>query len=201
MPIKLYGSLARKIKKQYPNIDPKNIPCKVRSAGEAVRAMESQFPGFKAMIRRKGYYKVVRGQDLMDETKSINEKEINMRFAEDTWHIMPVAAGAGKGGGLLNIILGAILVVTGVVMLYFPATQGFAPSVIMAGAGMMLGGIVQMLTPVPELPKSSREDTPSYLFNGALNVNQPGHTIPVAYGETFIGSIVASFGVKVEAYT
>ena len=196
--ISLYGSLARKIKAKYPNIDPKNIPCKVKTAGEAVRALESQFPGFKSFIRRKGYYKVVRGQDIMDDSKSLSDKEVSMNFSEDTWHIMPIAAGAGKGGGLLQIVLGAILIVAGILLIKTP----FGVPLITMGASMMLGGIVQMLTPVPEMPKSSGGDnTPSYLFNGALNVSDPGITIPVAYGETFIGSVVASFGVKVEKYS
>lgn len=193
--IKLYGGLARKIKKMYSHVDPKNIPCKVKSAGEAIRALESQFPGFKALIRRKGYYKVVRGTDLMDDSKSIGDKEVNMNFGEDTWHIMPIAAGAGgKKGGLLQMVLGAVILAVGIV------TEN--PALIAMGAGMMLGGLVTMLTPVPEIPENEGdEDTPSYLFNGALNTNQPGVTVPVAYGETFIGSTVVSFGVKVEAYS
>ena len=203
MAIKLYGSLARKLKAKYPNIDPKNIPCKVRSASEAVRAMESQFPGFKAMIRRRGYYKVVRGQDVMDDKKSIGKEQLQMNFADDVWHFMPMAAGAGKGG-VLQMVLGAVLIVIGVVLII--ASQGagspLGTQLCIAGGVMMLGGIVTYLTPVPNTPKNSgNDDTPSYLFNGALNVNQPGVTVPVAYGETFIGSVVVSFGVKVEKYS
>jgi predicted phage tail protein len=196
MAIKLYGALARKLKAKYPGIDPKNIPCKVKSAGEAVRAMESQFPGFKSFIRRKGYYKVVRGQDVMDDSKSLSEEQMKMNFSDDTWHFMPVAAGLGKAG-MLQTILGAVILVIGIVIFIYTDY----PGVMLLGGAMMLGGIVTMLTPVPAIPKNEgNEDTPSYLFNGSLNVNQPGVTIPLAYGETFIGSIVSSFGVKVEAY-
>jgi len=204
--IAVYGSLARKLKKNYPNADPKRLPMVVKSAGEAVRALESQFKGFKSWIRRKGYYKVVRGDDVMNDSKSLNEKELTMNFSETTWHIMPIAAGAGGKGGIISIVVGALMIIAGVIVGVVFGWTGvggvFAAALIGGGIGLMGGGIVQMLSPVPKLPKNSgNEDTPSYLFNGALNVNQPGYTVPVAYGKTFIGSIVTSFGIKVEAYS
>jgi predicted phage tail protein len=196
--ISLYGSLARKVKKKYPHIDPKNIPCVVKSAGEAIRALESQIPGFKSMIRRKGYYKVVRGDNVEDNSKSLPKEQLQMKFGDNHWHIMPVAAGAGGKGGILMTVLGAVLIVVGIVVnIYYP---GMGTPIIMAGVGMMAGGLSMMLSPVPEMPKSEREDTPSYLFNGALNIDEPGVTVPCAYGECFVGSVVVSFGVKVEDY-
>lgn len=200
--ISLYGSLARKIKKKYPHVDPKNIPCIVHSASEAVRALESQFPGFKSMIRRKGYYKVVKGENVEDDSKSLPKEQLQMKFSESNWHIMPIAAGAGGKGGILMTVLGAVLIVVGIVLTVgsYGTLSEFGVPMIMTGVGMMAGGISMMLTPVPEMPKSEREDTPSYLFNGALNIDEPGVTVPVAYGETFIGSVVVSFGVKVEDY-
>jgi predicted phage tail protein len=191
--ISLYGSLARKIKAKYPNIDPKNIPCKVQTASEAVRALESQLPGFKTFIRRKGHYKIVRGDNVMDDSKSLNGKEMSMSFAETHFHFMPIAAGAGGKAGLLQTVLGAIILAVGIY------TEN--STMISMGAGMMLGGLVTMLTPVPPMPKEKgQDDTPSYLFNGSVNIEDPGVTIPVAYGETFVGSVVVSFGIKVEAY-
>ena len=123
-----------------------------------------------------------------------------MNFDTDTWHIMPIASGAGgKKGGLLQMVLGAILIVVGVVMIVYGNPYGWY--LVIMGAGMMIGGLVMYLTPVPEIPENDDSETPSYLFNGALNPNIPGKTVPVAYGQTFVGSLVASFGVKVEAYS
>jgi len=206
--IVLYGSLARKLKKHYPGIDPKNIPCKVKSAGEVIRALDSQFKGFKSWIRRKGYYRVVRGTDVMDDSKVVNTEKVSLKFSETTWHLMPVALGMGKGGGPLMVVLGAILVIAAVVLyVYAPAGapawysmmyQGLA----MMGVSMMLTGISMMLTPVPDMPESGKDgDTPSYIFNGSLNVDDPGTTVPICYGESWIGSVVTSFGVRVIKYS
>lgn len=194
--IKIYGGLARKLNKLYPMVNPKAIPCKVNSAGEAIRALESQFKGFKSLIKKRGHYKVVRGEDIMDNSKSLNEKEISMKFSETTWHIMPIASGAGGNMSFLQIVLGAALIVAGIVLWSTP----WGIPLVMTGAGILLGGIIQMLSPVPSLPKSEREESPSYLFNGGLNVEDAGVTVPLCYGEAFVGSVVTSFGILVEKY-
>jgi predicted phage tail protein len=200
--ISIYGHLARKLKKKYPGIDPKNIDCRVKSAGEAVRAIEANYPGFRSMIRRKGYYKVIAGNDPNDDEKSLGEKELAMNFDKNTnWHIVPMASGFGGKAGVLQMVLGAVLVVIGIVMVIYTPYNAFGWQLIIAGGAMMLGGLVTMLTPLPELPKSQgSKDDPSYLFNGSINADEPGLTVPVAYGETYCGSIVTSFGVTVEDY-
>jgi predicted phage tail protein len=194
--INLYGGLARKFKKVFGE-NPRNIPIIVNSPQEAVRAMDANFPGFKNLIRKKGYYKIVRGQDVMDDSKSLGDKELTMKFADDSWHFMPIASGAG-GNGILQMVLGAVIFAIGTVMYYTPLAWA-APYVQMAGIGLMIGGLATMLSPMPQMPKDSgQEDTPSYLFNGAINVAAPGLTVPVAYGETWIGDIPISFGVLVD---
>ena len=61
-----------------------------------------------------------------------------MNTQAEVIHVVPRVIGAG-GNGALQTILGAIMVVVGVVMMYFPGTQAFAPSMIGAGIGMMVG--------------------------------------------------------------
>jgi predicted phage tail protein len=185
------------MKKLYPNIDPKRINCKVKSAAECMRAMEANFNGFRSLINRKGHYKVIAGDDPNDDSKTLNEKELTMNFENVNWHIVPIAAGYGGKAGILQMVLGAVMIVLGIILYYTP----FGVPLIVAGAGMMLGGLVTMLTPVPGLPKSQgSKDDPSYLFNGAVNADEPGLTVPLAYGETYCGSIVTSFGVTVEDF-
>jgi predicted phage tail protein len=192
--INLYGGLARSFQKRYGE-NPKAIPIIVNSAQEAIKAMDANFPGFRSLIRRKGYYRVVRGQDVING-QDINEEEVKVRFADDTWHFMPIAAGAK--GGVIQLVLGAILIVVGICLYYTP----FGVPLIMMGAGLMLSGLATMLTPMPEMQKKQGgDDTPSYLFNGAINVAEPGLTVPVAYGETWIGDIPISFGVQVEEWS
>lgn len=195
--ISLYGKLARFVKKINSDVDPKQIPCVVHSAGEAIRALKSQFPGIVPIIK-KGYYKVVRGNDLFNDKQSISKDQINMSFGEDRWHFLPIAVGfgGGKTGAWLMVIAGAALMVVGLVIGITPA-HPVGAALFNVGLGLFLGGLAGLLTPVPEMPESKRHETESYLFNGPLNINEPGSTIPVAYGEVFIGSIVVSHGTKV----
>lgn len=68
-----------------------------------------------------------------------------MSTEADVIHIVPRVVGAG-GNGTLQTILGAVMVVVGVIMMYTPAAA-YAPSVIGAGIGMMVGGVAMMLMP------------------------------------------------------
>ena len=67
--IRLYGRLARDFKKKYPHADPKNLSMIVNSASEVMRAMESQYKGFTKLIRKSGFYRVARGDSVMDDKK------------------------------------------------------------------------------------------------------------------------------------
>ena len=80
-----------------------------------------------------------------------------------------------KNGGVLNIILGAVLVIVGAIGAYTPFGEAFGgavwgPYAMEAGIAMMAGGVVQLLTPVPKGTKNkSVANEPSYAFNGAVN--------------------------------
>jgi len=198
--INLYGGLARAFKKKF-DYEPRNIPIKVNSVQEIMRAMEANFPGFKQLIRKKGYYKVVKGEDVVSDN-GLNAEELKLQFKENIWHLFPIAA--GSKGGALQIVLGAVLLIVGIVMMVYapvgaPAWYGImAEGLVMIGGSMVLGGIAQMLTPMPKIPESGMAGgEPSYLFNGAINQVEPGIAVPIAYGETWIGGIPISFGVDV----
>lgn len=196
--IKLYGSLGKKF--------PKENKIQVNSAGEAIRAMEANFPGFRDEIKYDGKYIISRGSQLKG-SKSIDENEIDMTFDTDTWHILPVPMGYGGKGGFFSLILGAALIATAFFMpaaaagtAIFTAGGATWGGVLMStGIGLVLGGIAQMLAPsVPNFDYSNRADErPSYLFNGPVNIGEPGVTIPVVYGESFIGSIFISGSLEV----
>ena len=65
------------------------------------------------------------------------------------------------------------------------------------GASLVLGGISQLLVPVPKVsgPQERPENKPSYLFNGAVNTTEQGQPIPLLYGELIVGSAVVSAGL------
>ncbi|WP_460163675.1 tail assembly protein [Pseudomonas sp. S2_F03] len=73
------------------------------------------------------------------------------------------------------------------------------------GIGMVAGGVLQMLSPVPttksgsQQEQASTENKPSYLFNGAFNSTQQGLPVPVVYGQMLVGSSVVGVGTWAEA--
>jgi predicted phage tail protein len=186
--ISLYGGLARAFQKRY-NYSPKNISIKAKTVKDVMSALEANFPGFRTLLKKAGYYRVANGVDLYNG-HGIDENEVEMKFGTQSWHIMPVAAGCGA---VARIVLGVVLIVVGVI--YPPL--GFLVSV---GVGFIVGGVAELLAPSPASNAGEGEkpnERPSYLFDGPRNTVEPGLTIPVVYGESFIGSITVSGGIRV----
>ena len=180
-----YGALRKKFGKC--------LPARVHSAREVVKASEANMPGFRNAIIKDRNYLVVRG-DTLKKGMAIEEREITMKFSEDTWHILPVPMGYG-GKGLTQTIVGVALIAVGAVMSFTPLAA-FAPYVISMGIGIALGGLAQMFAPNPK-SQDGVEDRTSYIFNGASNTVKSGGVVPIAYGETFVGSIVASASLNI----
>lgn len=165
----------------------------VPSLSDALRMLYAQFPKLRNEIRDEKFY-VVRGETfedgkdmrLMDNPESASVNEDNQ-----TYHIVPIIEG-GKKGGILQTILGVVLVVVG----YFvPGMQGL----IAPGVGLIAGGVATMLSPTPSLPDYSGnenpDERPSYIFNGPLNRQEQGGPVPLIYGECLVGSIIASLSI------
>jgi len=61
----------------------------------------------------------------------------------------------------------------------------------------MLGGISQMLSPQPTLPKdASRND--SFGFGGVTNTVNQGVPVPICYGRLYVGSSAISVGLDTD---
>lgn len=99
--------------------------------------------------------------------ENITKEQLNEPVGNDDIRIAPIIMGS-KNGGIFQIILGAVLIYIGA----FTALFSFGTSTILVemGVGMILGGVAQMLTPVPKGTKNkSVNNEPSYAFNGAVN--------------------------------
>lgn len=185
--IKLYGDLGEKFGRVH--------RLAVASAAEAVRALVSQIPGFRAYVERPGAaYQVRLSGRTVDP-----EREL-ARETTGTIALVPVIEGGGKNG-LFQVILGVALIV---VAWWNPAwlasgaliSQGTLYGI---GASMLLGGISQMLAPVPQLNDTMRKDNPSYAFGGVINTTQQGGPVPIVYGQHLTGSTVVAVGMWAEA--
>ncbi|MDR6447492.1 putative phage tail protein [Paraburkholderia terricola] len=160
----------------------------VASTREAVRALCVTVPGFeKFMMNAKDNgltFAVFSGR------KNLVEDELQHPVGEDEIRIAPVLVGSKKAG-LFQTILGAALVVVGV----FTSAYG-GSSLIGLGASMMLGGVMQMLSPQTSgLAGAGPNNGTSYYFNGPVNSAAQGEPVPLVYGRMTVGSKVISSGI------
>ena len=168
----------------------------VGSVGEALKALNANFKGFLKDIKKEERYNVTVGN--FKEENSLNEETIQMNYRKGDIWISPSIE--GKKQGVLTTVLGAVLIVVGIVLSVYG--YGLGTPLIKIGAGLMIGGVAMMLTPVPGTPEyNSREkpdDRPSFLFDGPVNTNEQGGAIPIVYGRMLVGSTVVSTAIDVE---
>jgi predicted phage tail protein len=194
--ILLYGKLGKKFGKVH--------KYNVSSVAEAIRALCATIKGFKEDLNI-GSYKVLDGS-----LTSYNEKQLDSPISNrNTLRIVPVIEGAGGGGGIFNIVLGAILIYVSMggassLLVGWGASTGAAAGVMSFGISMVLGGVSSLLfspDPVQQSSYESVENAPSFAFNGAINTTQQGNPVPVCYGKLIVGSQVISAGLSVEQTT
>jgi predicted phage tail protein len=168
---------------------------------EAFSALKHTILGFEDFIRdssRQGLrYAIFRNRENVGETEFALSGTTEIR-------IVPVLAGS-KNGGLFQAVAGVVLIVAGAFIsgLSFGGAAPIGGLMVKVGIAMVIGGAIQMLTPVPKSPsqqdQASTENKPSYLFNGSFNSTQQGLPVPVVYGRMLVGSSVVSVGTWAEA--
>lgn len=212
--VKLYGHLAKRL-------GVSTFSAAVSSPAEAVRFLIANFP-FLEQYLSEGYYSIVCDGD------SRSEDELHHPVSK-VIKIIPVIAGSGgDGGGIWGIVAGVALVAAaiflgpGVAMLGIQGAGwlGGSAAMMVAGVGVSLamGGVAQLLSPVPRLDSAGgslagmakpgnpggynstrgteldpRED--SFNFSGITQSSKPGVPTPVVLGEAIVGSVVISASV------
>ena len=178
--VRLYGELGARFGRVH--------ELAVSSAAEAVRALGVMLYGFDAYLTNAKDRGV--GYAVFYGKRNINEQQLHDLSDSEEIRIAPVLMGA-KRGGIFNIILGAVLIVAGA----FLSATPFGAPLINAGIAMVIGGVVQLLTPTPKGRSAEDDKPPSYNFNGPLNTQAQGYPIPLLYGELIVGSAVLSAGI------
>jgi predicted phage tail protein len=193
--IKLYGKLAKFIGHRVLEAD-------VATAAEAVRFLLANWPELEAHMSDQ-HYRVSIG------TYDIDLEELYDPAGAAPITFVPVVAGAGAVG---RIIAGIALIALsfGIASLAAGAAlagsfSGFALQAVafgtqvglIAGIGLVLGGIAQLLTPTPKISQDEGDPRKSFSFSGIQNTNRAGVPVPVVYGETLVGSVVISAGIDI----
>ena len=179
--IRLYGRLAKFLKRRVFEAD-------VSSAAEAVRFLLASFPHLEPELS-EGHYRVSVGD------YDLAEDELHHPAGQQVIKIIPVVAGAGAVGR----IIAGVLLVGAALIIGQPWLGATAYGLIVGtGASLVLGGVAQLLTPVPTLPTgtdSQQDPRKTYSFSGIQNTSRQGTPVPVIYGETLVGSVVISAGI------
>lgn len=188
MRIELNGPLGKRFGKIHHRL--------ISTTKETVVALAKTIPGFeKFMITSED-----RGLTyaIFQDEKNIGLDDLGFPVKGDVIRITPVVIGSKKAG-LLQTILGAVLVVVGVISTFTPANAA-APYLYSTGASMMLGGVVQMLSPQPAglARKESADNKASYAFGGVTNTASQGYPVPLLYGKRRIGGAIISAGIYTE---
>lgn len=107
-----------------------------------------------------------------------SEEKLRAQTSAKEIHVMPAMRG---GGGVAKIVIGAVLVVAGVLLL--PANPMIGWSLIMNGALMMLSGVAELLMRQPTVDNGGPSDPPASRYFGVnKNTVAIGTPIPMAYG-------------------
>lgn len=186
--IRLYGVLGSKFGREY------RLDC--NSPADAVQALCNMVPGFEQFMRTADQKGLVFA--VFSGKRNLSEDELIFRGTEDeVIRIAPIIKGS-KNNGIFQVILGVVLVVVGFFSYGSTTPEGMA--LIAAGVGSALGGVVQMLSPMPKTTGTGEEDgnNPSTGFGGPVTTTSTGHPVPLLYGEFEVGGAVLSGGIYTE---
>lgn len=189
--IKLYGRLAKFIGRRVLEAD-------VATAAEAVRFLVTNWPELEQHMADQHYRVSVGSYDLLAE-------ELHDPAGQSDIAIVPVIAGAGAtariiaGIAIIALSFGIGAIASAGVALGGLAGIGTVGTVFVGiGATLLLGGVAQLLTPVPKVPQGA--DTQSdprktFNFSGLQNSSRAGTPVPLVFGKTLTGSVVISAGI------
>ncbi len=185
--VKLYGKLAEFIGYE-------EFEVQVANVSQAVSFLIHNFPQLEVYMNPK-HYQVKVGNYFIDES------ELAYPVGQEDIHFIPVITGAGRGLG--SILLGAVLIGfafaggAGFFGSAFAKNTGLFAFTKKIGFALVLGGVSQLLFPVPEPQKFESEEDPklSFNFSGVQNTSRAGTPVPIVYGEIFTGSVVISAAI------
>ncbi len=180
----LHGILAKKFGKAF--------RLSVNSTKEAMRALCVQLKGFEEFMmnaHRHGLRFAV-----FHDKHNIGERELDMTHTAKIIRIVPMVEGSKKSG-ILQTIIGAVMVVAGVVVtgMTFGGAGAVGVGLIGAGIGLMVGGISQMMMPKVDTADQNQDGNKANKgFGSAVTTVAQGNPIPILYGEREIGGFIMS---------
>lgn len=184
--IRFHGVLREKFGKEW--------RLEVNSVQDAMRLLAVQIEGLEQFLLN-AHHNGLRFSIFIDKRQTLSDKEVDMNLGTELIRIVPIVEGAG--GGLLQTVLGVVMLGVGVFTFGVGTAVGMA--LIGAGAGMFVGGIAQML-----MPKTTTQDANSdgnranHGFGSAVTTVAQGNPVAILYGEREVGGFIISAGLYPE---
>jgi len=204
--VKVYGALKERLGGQG------TFELDVFNAAEAIKALCANFVGLDKWFLDSGD-DGIGFQVLIGKTEVYEDNCENLLYPwseKEVFHITPVVMGAIRiGRAFRRFIGGAILFGLAFAIpggLGFTFAQGitgwvaakwYVKALVYIGASLMLSGISEMLTPVPQAPPEAKK-LQSFSFSGIQQTAQQGGAVPIVYGKCFVGSSVLSVGMDTD---
>lgn len=174
--ITLHGILAKEFKKTF-NLAIK----KPREVFDAISCSHENFRNRIVELANQGIHFTL----LVDGKKLSTMEELSIAANYEKIDIVPLVCGAGKVLGVILMVVGAVLMATGV----------GGP----LGAVLFSTGLSMVLAPKPkvERPKSDVSGAKeSFIFSSKANISEQGIPVPVGYGRLRVGSAVIQSTIK-----
>jgi predicted phage tail protein len=184
--IKVYGPMATFLKRRVFKAD-------VANPAEAVRFLIANFPALERHMADQ-YYKVQVSDRALELGSAPDELHLPIG-QQETISIIPVMAGAGAAG---RIIAGVALIALALFVPLVAFGVALNGVVLGIGASLVIGGIAELLTPIPKIGDAEDDPRKSYSFSGVQNVSRQNVPVPIVYGEMIVGSIVISAGISTD---
>lgn len=203
--VNLFGVLREQLQKS-------KFKLAVKSVGEAMRAIQclthERFYSTLLANDKKGikYQVLINGRPFLYEElptpenpQAIFKSELIMKKKDlHSIDIIPVIEGAEDALSIIAIVVGVILVATGI---FAPiGAPLIATALVMGGLGLIAAGIINLLTQPPKFDdfrSIGGGGRLSNLFGGPQNVVGEGGPVPVLYGQLICGSQVVAASYEV----
>lgn len=176
------------------------IELEVDAFSELMSGLLTQIKGLQDHLK-KGHYKVRIGRTYLEE----RQVKAGIAFKSDcTIHFTPVIAGAGKGLGIGQIIVGVILIAAswwagGAAGWAYLGVQAGATMAFAVGVSLVVSGAISLLTPVPSMSDTKYKEgdkLQSTSFSNLKNLTPQGRPIPLLYGRMLTSMILISQGIE-----
>lgn len=160
----------------------------VKNAKEACYAIAQMIPQFDEFMR-SAHQDGIEFAVYHGKGNNVGYDELDITTAASEIFIDPVIGGNKEG--VLQAVIGAVLVVAGIVVNVI--APGTGTPLIYAGVAMLAGGVAMMLMPPMDASEQNADgNKPNKGFGGAVTTVASGVPVAILYGERDVGGFFIS---------